>query len=431
MKCSNCNKIFDDELEFCPYCGIENNNIRFCRKCETKHLNIDRCPKCGTKLPITEKYINKLKSELVYCYEGHILYTENTSSIASESYYVSCSFDEDIFEELLKFDFNTGRFWFFGIYVSLLNKDSNNSFSSSDSFSKIYEKELYYLSKIAEINPQADFYWYAKVEILLRSESYEEVINIIDTKLDNPNYILLNNLFKGFKPEENWMKFKPKWETIILNELDSSNHFHTLKFKTKDFIKAECLEKLGRYDEALILYEKNKIFTRKGLLLEKLGKDKEALENYIKSLKLSDDDYVFLKNNSKIFRDFTDKIIDGDYKEGLVFNNDYILDYGKIKSRREELAQYSGYLPYLLRYCMGSEYLEKYKINLREKDLFDNIEPKLYPNQKLNDENSWREIIDFVEINPQFYDFIHPLNSMEGKKILEKNKKKSHENIFL
>lgn len=108
---------------------------------------------------------------------------------------------------------------------------------------------------------------------------------------------------------------------------------------------------------------------------------------------------------------------------------DYIWDYSKIRSKREELAQFQGYLPHLLRYCLGSKYYAKYIKNLEEKNLLNDLEEKLYSSRRFNNEESWKEFVEFVEQNPQFADFIHPADSLEGKKILEKLKNNNYKNF--
>lgn len=108
---------------------------------------------------------------------------------------------------------------------------------------------------------------------------------------------------------------------------------------------------------------------------------------------------------------------------------DYIWDYSKIRSKREELAQFQGYLPHLLRYCLGSKYYVKYIKNLEEKNLLNDLKEKLNSSRRFNNEESWKEFVEFVEQNPQFADFIHPADSLEGKKILEKLKNNNYKNF--
>lgn len=102
---------------------------------------------------------------------------------------------------------------------------------------------------------------------------------------------------------------------------------------------------------------------------------------------------------------------------------DYVWDYSKIKSKRKELAQFPGYLPHLLRMCLGSKYYSQYIGNLESNNLLNELEERLYYSRRFNNEEAWEEFVQFVENNPQFSDFIQPANSVEGKKILEKLKK--------
>ncbi|MBR5504017.1 MAG: hypothetical protein IKV87_06215 [Methanobrevibacter sp.] len=108
---------------------------------------------------------------------------------------------------------------------------------------------------------------------------------------------------------------------------------------------------------------------------------------------------------------------------------EYIWDYSKIKSKGEELAQFQGYLPHLLRYCLGPKYYVKYIKNLEEKNLLKGLEDELYYSRRITNEESWIEFVEFIETNPQFSDFIHPVNSLEGNKILEKLKNNNYKNF--
>lgn len=61
MQCYNCNKIYNDYLGYCPYCGIKKEDFNVCCDCEEKLTkDILICPVCGGK-PIEET--NKMKSD--------------------------------------------------------------------------------------------------------------------------------------------------------------------------------------------------------------------------------------------------------------------------------------------------------------------------------------------------------------------------------
>ena len=65
LECPNCNKTYDDDFEFCPYCGIKAISHKICPECEFKSTEFNFCPKCGAEL-LTEPEMNKLKVEKYY-----------------------------------------------------------------------------------------------------------------------------------------------------------------------------------------------------------------------------------------------------------------------------------------------------------------------------------------------------------------------------
>ena len=61
MQCYNCNKIYNDYLGYCPYCGVKKEDFNVCSNCEKKLTkDVLVCPKCGGK-PIEET--NEMKSD--------------------------------------------------------------------------------------------------------------------------------------------------------------------------------------------------------------------------------------------------------------------------------------------------------------------------------------------------------------------------------
>ena len=60
--CPECGNEFNDEFEFCPYCGNKKPQPKICPKCKLEpSLEFDFCPKCGTELVEKEKYIKQLE----------------------------------------------------------------------------------------------------------------------------------------------------------------------------------------------------------------------------------------------------------------------------------------------------------------------------------------------------------------------------------
>ncbi len=64
MECPNCNKTYDDDFKFCPYCGEEKPKPKICPNCELEpSVEFSFCPECGTKLVSKSQWeeLNKLK----------------------------------------------------------------------------------------------------------------------------------------------------------------------------------------------------------------------------------------------------------------------------------------------------------------------------------------------------------------------------------
>ena len=62
--CSNCGKEFNDEFEFCPYCGTEKPKQKICPKCKLEpSIEFSFCPKCGTELVDKEEYLKQIEEE--------------------------------------------------------------------------------------------------------------------------------------------------------------------------------------------------------------------------------------------------------------------------------------------------------------------------------------------------------------------------------
>lgn len=64
--CQHCNKSFDDDFEFCPYCGTPKPAPNFCPQCTIDIPSDFRyCPKCGTKLMSRPEYFKEKEEVLL------------------------------------------------------------------------------------------------------------------------------------------------------------------------------------------------------------------------------------------------------------------------------------------------------------------------------------------------------------------------------
>ena len=65
MECPNCNKTYDDEFKFCPYCGEKKPEPKICPNCKLEpSIEFSFCPECGTELISKsqwEEFLNNAK----------------------------------------------------------------------------------------------------------------------------------------------------------------------------------------------------------------------------------------------------------------------------------------------------------------------------------------------------------------------------------
>lgn len=71
MICINCRRYYDDEFDFCPYCGAKRFEPSTCPKCGFKSYEFSFCPKCGTQL---ENQAQTLEKEGDRYFESRLYY---------------------------------------------------------------------------------------------------------------------------------------------------------------------------------------------------------------------------------------------------------------------------------------------------------------------------------------------------------------------
>lgn len=310
MECPNCNKIYDDDFKFCPYCGAEKPAPKICPNCELEpSIEFSFCPECGTEL-IEKAEFERAKE---YIREG-IEYFESVDYEKSIRNFNKAleivvpkgcigeinSILNTIANDMLNFDE-------FGIleeslncYEEFLKLEPSNViylFGKANCLFglKRYEKSIECYNKSIEIKPSNSTFWNQKAICLFHLKKYEESIecNNIALKLSDIPYYYYNQsecYFELKKYEEAYRCY------------DKITEFYTYTSVETWVKKGTCLFELGKYEEALKCYdegiEKQKgriyggdtsiLWTNKGKCYEELGRDEEAEECYEKAKSLKD-----------------------------------------------------------------------------------------------------------------------------------------------
>lgn len=59
VNCPSCNRFYNDDFAYCPFCGTKKPEGKICPKCKFKSIEYSYCPHCGKKL-IPIHLINKV-----------------------------------------------------------------------------------------------------------------------------------------------------------------------------------------------------------------------------------------------------------------------------------------------------------------------------------------------------------------------------------
>lgn len=79
VDCPNCNKFYNDDFDFCPYCGTKKPAPKICPKCEiSTYESYMFCPKCGTEL------ISKIEFNSEINYIINLIYNEDFDNAISK-----------------------------------------------------------------------------------------------------------------------------------------------------------------------------------------------------------------------------------------------------------------------------------------------------------------------------------------------------------
>lgn len=325
IDCPNCNRFYDDNFDFCPYCGTKKPSPKICPNCEiSTYATFSFCPKCGTEL------ISELEFNEAWGYIDNL--------IDNEGYDGALAKYEELIDEM---QFNKNLKETFKNYIQNNKMKQEKELTEKiekyfDSFE--YEKALIYINKAIGLKPSDEELRENKAFCLVRLRRHEEAIEYIEKIMEQ--YSLEDNYYlwkqKGFclsalgKYEEAIEAYDKSIEIYPLDDL-------VWKFKSICFSELgmdekakECNDKAleveqsipswsemdgdirvesGEYEKAIEYFSKAKaeylwkygydgpgyerIMVKKGKCLEKLGKYEEALECYEKLIKINPSNHEY------------------------------------------------------------------------------------------------------------------------------------------
>ena len=261
--CSKCGKEFNDEFEFCPYCGTKKPQPKICPKCKLEpSIEFSFCPKCGTELVDKVEYLKKieeikrkkieeqeenkrrkieeqkqLKNQgLAYEKEGDELFKQHSEYYALEKYLEAKEIYKTL--ELEIYDSNL----LFNLCEKLVKK-GNTLFSQGKHQGSIYTRgAINYYIEAREICKSLDYKIYDTTSIL------NEIIKDINEKIfKSLNAEILNNAKKYEKEAykcllhgwdnvglDNYEKAKATYENIDKEYYDAENEIRKCDEKIKE-----------------------------------------------------------------------------------------------------------------------------------------------------------------------------------------------------
>ena len=276
MKCPNCNKTYNDDFKFCPYCGEGKPEPKICPNCELEHnAEFIFCPECGTQL------------------------TEKTKYLSAKSYFrvgYECSFDESekAILNYLKAMKHEPKKWTAEIAEDLRSMMYDNTDLS-------YVKKLNYIDKFIELKPNCYYFWHIKGIIYKHDcekaiECYLKTIDLCLKEIElfpEKSYLkkLIEHCFKEIESCTHIYEEIKKYDKEIEQNPYPFNKeliYDKIEFLTEH----HQIEEMLKCDDKLIELEPDDEYhwKEKGCNLSKLGRYEEALECYDKAIELSPDD---------------------------------------------------------------------------------------------------------------------------------------------
>lgn len=345
MECPNCNKIYDDGFNFCPYCGIKKPAPKICPICELEpDLEFSFCPKCGTELIKESDFITAKR----YFEEGNKSYYESHGEEGLESFFKSVEI--------------VPKKWAGKITERIMDNGFDRIYIFFDD--SIYQKRLNFCEKVLCLESDNPFFWELKGDCLqnLRKikeakECYEKSKKLYDYELEY---------------------YGKKWECCG-DEIEFCDYYIDLdesKHRCLNLLEIvnEILEKMKEFDEKLEIDPNNiELLEEKLDFLEEKFLYEDTIECYDKLLELKPNNHDYLHN--KGFSLYRLK----QYEESIKYY-DLAIELKPIELKPYDYFTWKDKGDSLKEWGKNDEALECYKKSLECCDNYIETEPEDYYN---------------------------------------------------
>ena len=292
--CSKCGKEFNDEFDFCPYCGTKKPQPKICPKCKLEpSIEFSFCPKCGTELLEKEEYLEQIeKKKKIKEYERLDSEQEKLEEEWKKGHEI-CDLKEKTYDYPFEKLFDAYN-EIIRIYDSI-DEETYNGTSPYDIYFDKYDLE-YLKEEILEVKDS--------LKIINKIYEYEEI-------LENDEWTF--NSIKLFK--------------ILIDYFKSMNEFDVM-FGV--YSEDELKKWYGILDKATTLYPNEFVFWReKGIVLHEKVKFEQAIECYKKALEINPKD-------KETYVRLLDILTIEDPDEALKYCNNALKEYPLYKTFIEE-----------------------------------------------------------------------------------------------
>ena len=294
MQCPKCNKTYDDDFKFCPYCGEETPELKYCYECLYKSREFIFCPECGTTLLPKEETIKTILNIIDGPFLVHITGDPTAETLVHVE---QCVEQAKNYKKLINLDPKAEYVYNYLVYLNKIYEVDPFTLINGEEFNPkklIQNKEeiLDIINKTLETYPRNGDYLFLKGRYLEIVGECEEAI----TYYENARHSIMENYFEELSRD--YIKLLEKlgkyggllklYDNLIVDSRTSTD-------TRRQYIsnKEDLLEEFKRYDELFefynfiiemdeYLYEQRNVLIRKGHLLERFKRYDEALELYLK-----------------------------------------------------------------------------------------------------------------------------------------------------